>query len=125
MPTAFRTLRSTAYGLAASFLMVPAALAQISGPDDKIGTPKGDFRTAVVNIINYVLTFVGLIAVAMLIYGGFLYLTAAGSEENTKKAKHIILYAIIGIIVISLSWVIVSTLIDAGDTVIDQRSNNE
>ncbi len=46
-----------------------------------------------------------------MIYAGFLYLTAGVSADNTKKAKQIITDAIIGIIIILISWVIVNTVI--------------
>ncbi len=60
-------------------------------------------------IINFFLGLVGTIAILMLIYGGFLYLTSGGGE-NTKKAKNTIMYAIIGIVVILLSYAIVNTI---------------
>ncbi|MEK7538198.1 MAG: hypothetical protein AAB619_04480, partial [Patescibacteria group bacterium] len=47
------------------------------------------------------------IAVTMIIYGGFTWLTAAGNEENVEKAKRIISAAVIGLIVILLAWAIV------------------
>lgn len=60
-------------------------------------------------IINFFLGLVGTVAILMLIYGGFLYLTSGGGE-NTKKAKNTIMYAIIGIVVILLSYAIVNTV---------------
>jgi len=112
-----RSLTRAVSGVTAAVLAAPIAFAQGTAPSN-IDVPKNSFRSAVVSILNYVLTFVGLIAVAMLIYGGFLYLTSAGNEEQTKKAKTTILYAIIGIVVIALSYVIVNTLIGEGRNVI-------
>lgn len=63
-------------------------------------------------IINWFLLFLGLIATAFLIYGGFLYVTSAGNDENVKKAKNIIIYAAVGIIVIILAAVVVNALLD-------------
>jgi cytochrome bd-type quinol oxidase subunit 2 len=117
MNSGTRTLTQGAFALIASGLAMPIVYAQGGVPTD-IELKQNDFRSAMVNILNYVLTFVGLIAVAMLIYGGFVYLTSSGNEEQTRKAKSIILYAIIGIIVIALSFVIVNTIISAGKTVI-------
>jgi hypothetical protein len=70
-----------------------------------------DIRVVIVRILNYVLSFVGLIAVGFLIWAGFLYLTSGGNEEQSGKAKKLILQVIIGIIIILLSWVIVNTII--------------
>ncbi len=61
-------------------------------------------------IINFLLGFVGTLAVLMLIWGGFRYLTSSGKSDATKDAKNTILYAIIGIVIILLSYAIVNTL---------------
>ncbi len=54
----------------------------------------------------------GVIAVFALIYGGYLYLTAAGNPEQVEKAKKTLIYAIIGIVVVLLLWAILSFLKD-------------
>jgi uncharacterized membrane protein len=69
-------------------------------------------REIILLAINFILGFVGLIAVIMVIYGGFRLLTSAGEEEDTKTAKNVILYAVIGIIIILFSFAIVNTLFD-------------
>lgn len=65
----------------------------------------------IVQIVNFFLGFVGLIAFLMLLYGGFRYLSSAGDPEATKKGKQTILYAVIGVVVITLSYAATSTLI--------------
>ncbi|MFO0780737.1 MAG: pilin [Candidatus Gracilibacteria bacterium] len=74
----------------------------------------GSFRQLALTIVNFFLTFLGLIAVVMIIYGGFLYVSAAGNQEKIESAKKIIMYAVIGIIVILLSFAIVNTVLTAG-----------
>lgn len=69
-------------------------------------------RNLVLNIVNWILLFLGLIATGFLIYGGFLYITSAGNDENINKAKKLITYAAIGIVVILLSAVLVNALVD-------------
>lgn len=71
-------------------------------------------RGMVLTIVNFFLTFLGLLAVVMVIYGGFLYVSSAGNEENVKKAKQILIYAVIGIILIVASFAIVNTLLGVG-----------
>lgn len=73
-------------------------------------------RALVLKMINWALLFVGLIATAILIYGGFLYVTSAGNDENVGKAKKLILYAAIGIVVIILSAVIVNSVLGIATT---------
>ena|SRR3989344_2648957 len=67
----------------------------------------------VLKIINIALAIAGLIAVLFLIIGGFRYITSAGNEEVAENAKKIILNAIIGIVVIILSFVIVRVISSA------------
>jgi putative copper export protein len=61
-------------------------------------------------IINYALGIAFFVAVIYLIYGGFLYITSAGNEESAEKGKNAIVYSLIGIVVIVLSFVIVSAV---------------
>lgn len=74
----------------------------------------GSLRGAISTVINFFLFFLGLVAVAFIIYGGFLYITSQGDDGNTEKAKNIILYAAIGIVIILVSYAIVNTFIGAG-----------
>ena len=69
-------------------------------------------RQLFLNIVNWFLLFLGLVATGFLIYGGFLYVTSAGNDENINKAKKIIIYAAIGILVIVLAAVLVNALVD-------------
>lgn len=71
-------------------------------------------RGIILTIINFFLGFLGLLAVIMVIYGGFLYVSSAGNEENVNKAKKILLYAVLGIVVIIISFALVNTLLTAG-----------
>lgn len=84
----------------------PGAVAASTG-----GT--GSIRELAVRIINYVLGFLGLIAVAMIIYGGVSYVTAAGDQTKVDNAKKVILYAILGLIIVILSYAIVNTVLGA------------
>lgn len=72
-----------------------------------------DFGALLTSVINWFLTLVGLIAVIMLIIGGFRYLTSGGNQEAVEKAKNTILYAIIGIVIVILSYAIVATITGA------------
>lgn len=73
-----------------------------------------DARTLVLRIVNFFLGFLGLLAVLMIIYGGVLVVTSAGDPEKAGKGKKILLYAAIGILIILLSFAIVSTVLNAG-----------
>lgn len=71
-------------------------------------------RELILNVINFVLGFLGIVAVAIVIYGGILYVTAAGSEEQAGKAKKSITYSVIGIFIIIGSFALINTLLSFG-----------
>ena len=62
-------------------------------------------------MLNFALTFLGLVAVAFIVYAGYLYVISGGDDGNMEKAKKIILYALIGILVILAAYAIVNTVI--------------
>ena len=59
-------------------------------------------------IINVVLGVLGVVAVGVVIYGGFLFLTAQGDPGKIKKGKDSITWGIIGLIIALLSWSIIN-----------------
>lgn len=64
-------------------------------------------------IINYVLGFIAVIAAAILVYGGIMYMTSAGNDDQLKSAKSIITSGIIGLILSLASGIIVQLVISA------------
>jgi hypothetical protein len=69
-----------------------------------------DLPTLFRTIINYALGIAFFVAVIFLIYGGFLYITSGGNETTAKKGQQTVIYALIGIVIIVLSYVIVSVV---------------
>ena len=61
-------------------------------------------------VINILLGVAFGIAVLFLIIGGFWYITSAGNEETAEKGKNTAVNAIIGIVIIILSYVIVNVV---------------
>jgi cytochrome bd-type quinol oxidase subunit 2 len=91
-----------------------AALAQdtattfsIESVGSKIGLGDADLKKTVLNILNLVLGLLTLVAVIMIIIGGFTWLTASGNEEKVDRAKKIISAAVIGLIIVLLAWAVV------------------
>mgnify|MGYP000859667306 CR=1 FL=1 len=70
----------------------------------------GSLRQAILTVINFALFFLGIIAVAFIIFAGYLYLTSRGEDGQVEKAKKTILYAVIGIVIVLLSFAIVRTI---------------
>lgn len=64
----------------------------------------------ITTVINWLLALAGLVAVLFLIIGGFWYITSAGNEETAEKGKNTVINALIGIVIIVLSYVIVQVI---------------
>ena len=60
-----------------------------------------DIRVIIARIINIALGFLGIIAVILIIYAGWLWMTAGGEADKIDRAKRILTGAIIGLIIIS------------------------
>ncbi len=66
-----------------------------------------DINTLIGQVINGVLGIVGSLALLMFIYGGLMWMLAAGSAERVKKGKDILIWAVIGLIVIFSAYALV------------------
>jgi hypothetical protein len=55
------------------------------------------------NIITILLGLVGVVAVIMLIIGGFKYTVSGGNDKSVEAAKNQIMYAVIGIVITLLA----------------------
>ena len=104
-------------GAIALFSFLPTASAALITPGDSPGEiaaatgGEGSVRSLVLKIVNYFLTFLGIVAVLMIIYGGITYVTAGGAQDKVDSAKKVIMYALVGIIIILLSFAIVNTVL--------------
>ena len=65
-----------------------------------------DVRTIIFRIINIILELLGVILVLLILYAGFLWMTAAGSEEKITKARKIITSAVVGLAIILSAYAI-------------------
>ncbi|MFA4937019.1 MAG: Ig-like domain-containing protein [Patescibacteria group bacterium] len=109
----FRVLSVIIGLVAVMFLLLPgiSALAQTAGLDEfGASTNLGNqpLIETVANIINIVLGLLGVIAIAIILYGGFLWLTSRGNEQQIDKAKKVLSGGLIGLIIIMASFAIAS-----------------
>ena len=76
-------------------------------------TGQTDIANIIGSLIGQVMGFVGVIFLVLMIYGGFLWMTAGGNEEQIKKAKSLITGAVIGIIIIFSAYAITSFVVSS------------
>ena len=61
-------------------------------------------------VINWLLAIAFGVAVLFLIIGGFQYITSAGNEEAAEKGRGTAVNALIGVVIIVLSYVIINVV---------------
>ena len=71
-----------------------------------------DLNTIIGRIIDWVLGIAGAIALLFLIIGGVRYIISAGNPTQTEGAKKTIIYALVGLVVIILAYVLIKVLFD-------------
>ncbi len=80
---------------------------------DATGLSDTDPKIIVGNIIRTSLTVLGILLVCIILYGGFLWMTADGNPEKIEKAKKVLINAIIGLVIILLSWSITTFVLQS------------
>ena len=71
-----------------------------------------DIKDTIAQIINIALGFLGVVAVILILYAGYLWTTARGNEDQVKKAKILLRNAVIGLVIIFSSWAIATFIIN-------------
>jgi Type IV secretion system pilin len=71
-----------------------------------------DLPTFVNRTVSNVLGLLGAVTMVYIIFAGFRYVTAAGNEEQTKKARQGLTWAILGLASVILSYFIVTVVIN-------------
>jgi len=99
----------------ASFVVVNFVFAQVDlGMEygEQIGLAGTDPRIIIARIIQVALGFLGIIAVVLIMYAGWMWMTSEGNEEKITKAKNILKNAIIGLIIILSAFSIASFILN-------------
>ena len=87
---------------------IASGINDLSGITGETNSNLGD---RVIGILNAVVGVLGIVAVIVIVMGGVGYMTSGGDPGKTKKAKDTILYGVIGLIIVALSFVIVNFVI--------------
>ena len=97
------------------FLLPSVSAANLSDafeePLEDVGSDIGyredvDPGSLVGRVIRIALSFLGVVFFILMLYGGFLWMTAAGSDEQVGKAKKLIIAAVTGLIIVLASYAI-------------------
>jgi len=94
------------------------------GMQSEIGNPTGlgnsDPREIAARVINIMLGFLGIIAVVLILAGGFMWMTAAGNDDSIATAKKVMIAGVIGLVIVlaafGIAKFVVNALMDATTT---------
>ena len=86
-----------------------------------------DPRETAAKVVNVILGFLGIIAVVLILIAGFLWMTAAGSEEKISTAKKLMSAGVIGLVIVlaafGIARFVISSMLSAtgGDSVVTEQ----
>jgi hypothetical protein len=107
--------------LVCSFLIAKPSYAQFSGTRDIFGLEflreiinlnSNDPRVIAANVINILLGFLGLLAVLIILLGGFKWMTAGGNDDRVSEAKRSLGQGLIGLLIIMASFSLANFILD-------------
>lgn len=96
----------------------PLAFAQAPDPADPFGVNEANFdgtlqgsgdenlMELVTRIMQWIFSFLGIVAVLVILYGGFKWMTAGGDDGKVGEARKLIVNGIIGLIIILSAYAI-------------------
>lgn len=85
---------------------------QAENIQERSGLGNDDPRNIIANLINIALGFLGIIAVCIIIYAGFLWMTSQGNPDKINDARKILIGGIIGLIIILSSFALAAFVMD-------------
>ena len=78
-----------------------------------LSTSTTNLKTMIMKVIGIVLGFLGIIAVIIVIIGGFKWMTSGGAEDKTKAARDLIVSGMIGLVIVLIAYTIVHFVSEA------------
>lgn len=93
----------------------PDVMAQVNEAQQGVNSIGGgnspSLQSSVKTMVNAFLFLIGAVAVIMIIYGGFRYVTSAGDSSAVTSAKNTIIYAAVGLVVAISAYAVVNFVI--------------
>ncbi|MBT4723166.1 TrbC/VirB2 family protein [Candidatus Falkowbacteria bacterium] len=109
--------------LLAVFLFAPVVQAQgdlqetinqdLDAIAEQTDLPTNSLTSIIGGIIKAIMGFLGVIALSLVLYGGFLYMTAGGQQDKVDKAKKVLINAAIGLVIILSAYAITAFIFDS------------
>lgn len=117
---ALAVLLALPFGGAMLTMTAPAQAQELTEEDffdddftDTTGLGQADIKQTIGSLIRILLGFLGVIAVVIILMGGFKWMTAGGNDEKVAEAKKLIIAGIIGLAIILSAYAIASFVISS------------
>jgi len=81
--------------------------------NSNLGLGNRDPREIAASVINIFMGFLGIVAVVIILIGGFKWMTAGGNETQIDEAKKMITAGVIGLVIILAAWGITIFVLNA------------
>lgn len=85
---------------------------------DIAGLGSQDLATTIASIIRVALGFLGVLAVALIIIGGFKWMVAGGDQPKVDKAQKLIIYGVVGLVIVLAAYAIAFFVIESITTAV-------
>ncbi len=106
-------LRRFLASLGLFLLALPVKAEEYSLENPFGGTTFTDPNEIVAVVVQVALGFMGAVVLVVMIYAGFLWMTAGGAEEQVSKAKKIFIWTVVGMVVILGSYALLEFVFNA------------
>lgn len=93
-------------------LVASAKLNVGSNYDGPVGDNFATVDKLITSGFNIVIVVAGVAFVVLLLIGGVMYLASAGNEDGTKKAKALLVDAVIGLVIVVVAWAVGNYVLD-------------
>lgn len=94
-------------------LPVLAAIETGIGYGTIIGLGTRDVREMTMYVIQILMSFLGIVAIIIILIGGFRWMVSGGNEEKVAAAKALLLSGIIGLIIILAAYALASFIVNS------------
>jgi len=81
---------------------------------ERAGLPNGDASQFAAKAKDLIFIIAGVITLYIILSAGFKYVTSGGNAENTKKAGQTIIFGALGLVIILLSYTIITWVFKVG-----------
>jgi Trk-type K+ transport system membrane component len=74
----------------------------------QVGLGEQDLKATIVGVVQTIMGFLGLLAVIVVIWGGFKWMTSGGEQAKVDEARKLIINGVIGLVIVILAFTIVT-----------------